>query len=186
MIAHRGLSSLYPDNSVAAFEAAGQSDFFWGIETDVWYIGGEWVLSHDRPGSLAGLPRLEEFLEITDRYGKVGVLDIKSTLSVTEVTLLLELTEDHEVMYISHIVANVDRIKAQQPDAHTQVVYLYPNNINTRHDQSFYHSYLTQTRIDSAKSAGVEVSVWTVNNKAEAQRFVNMGVDYLTTDFIFR
>lgn len=48
-IAHRGLSSVYYQNSEQAFAAAGQSDFFYGIETDVWLTkDGKWVCCHDK------------------------------------------------------------------------------------------------------------------------------------------
>lgn len=47
-IAHRGLSSLYYQNSEDAFLAAGKSNFFYGIETDVWLTSdGHWVCCHD-------------------------------------------------------------------------------------------------------------------------------------------
>lgn len=47
-IAHRGLSSIYYQNSEAAFLAAGKSDFFFGMETDVWLTAdGKWVCCHD-------------------------------------------------------------------------------------------------------------------------------------------
>lgn len=47
-IAHRGLSSLYYQNSEEAFIAAAKSGFFYGIETDVWLtVDGHWVCCHD-------------------------------------------------------------------------------------------------------------------------------------------
>ncbi|NLT17810.1 MAG: putative redox-active protein (C_GCAxxG_C_C) [Firmicutes bacterium ADurb.Bin080] len=47
-IAHRGLSSLFYQNSEVAFLAAAKSDFFYGIETDVWLTSdGYWVCCHD-------------------------------------------------------------------------------------------------------------------------------------------
>lgn len=47
-IAHRGLSSLYYQNSEEAFLAAAKSKFFYGIETDVWLTSDEeWVCCHD-------------------------------------------------------------------------------------------------------------------------------------------
>lgn len=46
-IAHRGLSSLAPENTMAAFQLALQENF-WGVECDVWQTkDGEFVISHD-------------------------------------------------------------------------------------------------------------------------------------------
>jgi glycerophosphoryl diester phosphodiesterase/uncharacterized protein YjdB len=48
MIAHRGLNTVEPENSTAAFSAAGQKSIFWGIESDVYDTSdGELVMIHD-------------------------------------------------------------------------------------------------------------------------------------------
>ena len=48
-IAHRGLSSVYYQNTAKAFEEAAKSNFFYGIETDVWLTkDGKWVCCHDK------------------------------------------------------------------------------------------------------------------------------------------
>ena len=47
-IAHRGYSGKYHDNTVQAFTAAGENEFFDGIETDIRLtLDGVWVCSHD-------------------------------------------------------------------------------------------------------------------------------------------
>ena len=52
LIAHKGFSSLAPENTLTAFDLAGQNGF-WGAECDVWSTSdGQYVLTHD-----AGLGR---------------------------------------------------------------------------------------------------------------------------------
>lgn len=47
-IAHRGLSSEYYENTEAAFRAAAESSFFFGIETDIYRTAdGKYVCAHD-------------------------------------------------------------------------------------------------------------------------------------------
>lgn len=47
-IAHRGYSTLYMENTIDAFNAAGSTSFFQGIETDVWQTkDGVFVCSHN-------------------------------------------------------------------------------------------------------------------------------------------
>lgn len=47
-IAHRGLSSEFYENTEAAFLAAAESDFFFGIETDIYRTAdGKYVCAHD-------------------------------------------------------------------------------------------------------------------------------------------
>jgi len=63
-IAHRGLSALFPENTLPAFEAAREHGCD-GIETDVQLSSdGVAVLTHDRLEGPAGdLPRLDDFLQ---------------------------------------------------------------------------------------------------------------------------
>lgn len=47
-VAHRGLSSLAPENTIASFELAGRFGF-WGIECDTYCTtDGRWIVHHDR------------------------------------------------------------------------------------------------------------------------------------------
>lgn len=49
LVAHRGLSSLYYQNTLEAFEKAAESNYFDCIETDIWQtVDGYWVCCHDR------------------------------------------------------------------------------------------------------------------------------------------
>ena len=47
MIAHRGLSGLYVENTLGAFKAAGKSGYY-GIESDVHVtLDGKFIIFHD-------------------------------------------------------------------------------------------------------------------------------------------
>lgn len=64
MIAHRGLSGLHTENTVAAFEAAAKEDYY-GIETDVHVTkDGVYVLFHD--GDLEDMVGLDLEIEETN------------------------------------------------------------------------------------------------------------------------
>ena len=55
IIAHRGLSGIERENTIAAFVAAGNRDYF-GIETDIWkHKSGRFLVMHDpHTGRVAG------------------------------------------------------------------------------------------------------------------------------------
>lgn len=112
-IAHRGLSSKYYENSEEAFAAAGKSDFFYGIETDVYFTAdGVPVCSHDDNAfadsgvkitssnydDIKNLPlkkssygytgknicSFDRYLKICAEYGKVAVIELKQWSMNTE------------------------------------------------------------------------------------------------------
>lgn len=119
-IAHRGLSSKYYENSEEAFIGAARSDFFYGIETDIYFTKDEVaVCSHDdnafkdinlkittsnfediKDLSLkkddyghekSGICRFERYLEICADYGKVAVIELKQpSLSNERINRIME------------------------------------------------------------------------------------------------
>ncbi|MDR0462286.1 MAG: glycerophosphodiester phosphodiesterase [Christensenellaceae bacterium] len=184
-IAHRGLSSVYPDNTIESFTAAGGSDFFWGIETDVWYIGDTFYLSHDWPEYLFGLPTLEDYLPICKSHGKTAVIDIKSNLTFKAVQDLLNLTAGYDVMFIDFKENDLRMIKSLSPRAHVQLLSHDYWPANHDFDVSLDYPALTRGVVNNAKIKNKEIATWTVNSKEEAQAFVDIGVDYVTTDCIF-
>ncbi len=81
LIAHRGLSGLYPENTIEAFEAAGKKGYY-GIETDVHVTkDGKFIVIHDDDlKRIAGLDLVVEetdydtlrALRFQDPYGEKG------------------------------------------------------------------------------------------------------------------
>lgn len=73
LIAHRGYSALYPENTLPAFIAAGKCEAFCGIETD---------LQVTKDGTLVCLhaPRVEE---MTDGHGRVNHLSDQELKELT-------------------------------------------------------------------------------------------------------
>ena len=93
MIAHRGLSGIELENSLAAFVAAGNRDYY-GVETDVHVTkDGKYVIFHDdRSGRVAEKDiALEEVefsqirsLRLLERGTESGYSDMQKPLSLSE------------------------------------------------------------------------------------------------------
>lgn len=81
-IAHRGLSSEHYENTEAAFRAAAESSFFFGIETDIYRTAdGKYVCAHDNAAFADGNLKISELtleeclalpLAFSDEYGMSG------------------------------------------------------------------------------------------------------------------
>lgn len=124
-IAHRGLSSIYYENSEAAFIGAAQNNFFWGIETDFWRTSdGVWVSAHDvnpfeddsvllteidyaeavllplkqngtEQSQNVYLCSAERYLQICSEYGKTAVIELKYQADKEALASLLTFVEEH-------------------------------------------------------------------------------------------
>ncbi len=99
-IAHRGLSSVYYQNSEKAFAAAANSPFFYGIETDVWFTkDNRWVCCHDnnpfadKSVSISEITYAEA-LKLPMNLNKMGSAKIEGESYICSMDRYLEICRD--------------------------------------------------------------------------------------------
>ena len=221
-IAHRGLSSVYYENSEQAFIAAAASDFFYGIETDVYFTAdGVAVCAHDDNAfeddsvkitesnyeeiknlslkqndygyTSAGICTFERYLQITAAGDKVAVIELKQPdLTKEQIQELISLSEricGDDFVMISFEAKHVKNVEKTNADLVTQRL---SNNVFTNwfaamngYNVSVAASSASKYIVNLAHRRGREIGVWTVNSVEDMKKFVEMGVDYITTDFDF-
>ena len=144
-IAHRGLSGMFVENTVSAFNAAGKQDYF-GIESDVHVTrDGKFIIFHDDttkrlcplnfkvektryatlrllPVKLHRMPNLEEYIECCANYKKTAVLELKNPMSNENVKNIVSLIDNknylQNTIFISFDGQNLEyirKIKEDQP-----------------------------------------------------------------------
>ena len=221
-IAHRGLSSKFYENGEQAFIAAAESDFFYGIETDVYFTAdGVAVCAHDddaftdssvkiTESNYADIKNLslkengygytseaictfERYLEITAAGDKVAVIELKQPdLTKEQIQELISLSEricGDDFVMISFEAKHVKNVEKTNADLVTQRL---SNNVFTNwfaamngYNVSVAASSASKYIVNLAHRRGREIGVWTVNSVEDMKKFVEMGVDYITTDFDF-
>lgn len=210
-IAHRGLSSAFYENTVQAFAAAGQSNFFYAIETDVRVTAdGYFVLAHcddqfqDQTKLVSEitleearllplrnpdyrLATFEEFLDICVQYNKVAVIEIKPTLDKETLERLVEIVIEQEWFFKSRFISfdkqNLVYIREMYPDANLQFLTANTSDIDFNFNLGVQFGSLGFRNIREAQRKNLEVNVWTVNYRGIARWFIWLGVDYVTTDY---
>lgn len=225
MVAHRGVSSLERENSLAAFIAAGNRSYF-GIETDIHRTSdGSFVIIHDSmtgrvsptdinveectPEELAAvrlygydgktpradlsLPSLADYIAVCRRYDKTAVLELKSDFTVDELRHMCEEIEAQEylsrVVFISFIFDNLLRLREIRPDQAAQYLRTDANKeelialVKKHHiDLDVHFDMITKDFVDACHKEGIKVNVWTVDNPEIADRVIEAGVDFVTTN----
>ena len=53
-----------------------------------------------------------------------------------------------------------------------------------RLDLDIKHTVLTREYVEALHAAGIKVNTWTVNTPEDAQRVIDMGVDFITTNIL--
>lgn len=204
IVGHRGVAGL-PENTVASFERAIEMGVD-AIELDVRRSGDDkLVVVHD---SVVGdhavqstpyetfrlapegfeIPLLEEVLE---RIGKRIFLDIEfkhAGFEAQAVELIKKYTDPAQVMVSAFDTKTLETVDDLFPEL--QVGYIY----NRTQDEESRHNcpvdvVIPQFRlasrqlIEEVHEEGLKVWAWTVNEEAEIQRLLALGVDGLITDY---
>ena len=141
------------------------------------------------------IPSMEEYIETCKRYGKVAVLELKSTFTKEQIAEIIEIVAKHEyldkVIFISFIYQNLVYIKELKPDQDVQfltdkvtdnlleMLQKYGMNLDIH-----YKAMMNKAAIKPFKKAGIEVNVWTVDNPEDAKMLIKNGVDYITSNIL--
>lgn len=141
------------------------------------------------------IPTLEEYLRICKDYGKIAVLELKSTLLCEDVKKVIQVVEAEyeldKVVFISFHEQNLIFARELRPNAKLQ--WLIQKEIpegmieelkKYGMDLDISYKILTRELVDAVHAAGLKVNVWTVNTPEDAERLISWGVDYMTTNIL--
>ena len=139
------------------------------------------------------VPELWEYISICKKYEKVAVLELKSAFTDAEIEKILSIIKSYDylsrVTFISFIPENLLKVRAAAPEATCQL--LPPKNdpewilafcLTNRMDLDAPHTALTKEIVDTVHKAGLKVNCWTVDDPAAAERMIEIGVDYITSN----
>lgn len=142
------------------------------------------------------IPRLEEYIQICKKYGKICVLELKNHFEKADLMLLLEHIREAEyldgIIFISFDLENCINIRKELPDApvqyliHTETFTEEMHNILLENDLDLdiYYKALTADIVAQLHSEGKKVNCWTCNDKEQGEALVRMGVDYITSNIL--
>ena len=224
LIAHRGLSGKYYENTLPAFLHACKKSFY-GIETDIQFtLDDKIICFHDKTtkrliGDKLKISELKykdllikdfkqkkslmekanvcpfsKYLKICRRYKKHCVIEIKYKITHNQLDKLLKKIRFYRYLkkciFISFDKDVLIYLRNKYPTLRLQLLvnnpirrYFHFCNINNI-DVSLYERLVNKELVEKLKGQGIKVAVWTVNNRTNAQKYVDMGVDYITSDYL--
>lgn len=142
------------------------------------------------------LPTPKEYYSICKKYGKIAVFELKNDMAKEHIAALVRLIDDMDMLentvFISFSLQNL--IKLRDICKNAPVQYLLGDippidelcDTLKRYSLSLdaYHGNLTPEIVDAVHGIGSEVNAWTVNDVDLANRLIDMGVDYITTNIL--
>lgn len=142
------------------------------------------------------LPSLEEYITICRRYEKVCVLELKSAFTDQEIQEMIRRID--RLGWLSHVVfiafdyENLVKVRKLLPHQPCQflagtVSPELPDRLAAdKMDLDVYYPALTKELVEQLHEKRIKVNCWTVNEKADAERLVSWGVDFITTNILER
>ena len=140
------------------------------------------------------IPTLAEYVRICKKYGKVGVLELKNRFDPGDIEKIIAIINEEDyldgIIFISFSLQNLINLRKQLPDQPAQWLtgdwkeeyksYLVDNNL----DLDIWYGSLTEETYAWLRSLGKKVNVWTCDDPAAAAKYVEMGVDYITSNIL--
>lgn len=212
VIAHRGASAAFPENTVAAFDAARSLGADW-VELDVRRTAdGALVILHDEAlpdGRLVHTleraaidPAVPSLVEALDACEGMGVnIEIKnipledgydpSMAVVADVVQEVRRRGDVDRYLVSCFdLATVDVVHDQAPDLPTAFLVLDPQggeavDVALAHGHRALHPWapmVDEALVERAHAAGLALNTWTVDDPARIVELAAWGVDGVVTN----
>ena len=140
------------------------------------------------------VPSLEEYFDVCRRYGKKSVLELKVEYTDEQLKEIIQIAKNagqfENVIFISFFVDNMIRLRKILPDHPLQLLTGEINpeviDICEKNSLALDVSYpsLNEENVAELKRRGIKINCWTVNDRADAEKLISLGVDFITTNIL--
>lgn len=151
-------------------------------------------LSHVKLKNQYLIPHLNDYLTICKDYHKQAILELKSVFSHQEIDIILDNINAHNYMdrvtIISFHLSNITYVRSKYKtlEIHYLADYfdesLLKTAIQYQFNLSLNYPTVSKKIVDYIHKNQLKINVWTVNSLDLIEKYVQMGVDYITTDGI--
>ncbi len=140
------------------------------------------------------MPSLDDYLSICKKYDKTAILELKGLFAPARLAEVAETAKAFgwldRTVFISFDMANLDGIRELYPAQPVQLLTgdcsdaLIEVLASKKMDIDVTYPSLNEERIEKLHKKGIRVNCWTCNNPEHAQRLIDLGVDFITTDIL--
>ena len=141
------------------------------------------------------IPLLAEYIHICKKYGKVCVLELKNAFNKEEIREIVAIIREYgylqRVIFISFVWENCVTLRDLLPDQPVQ--WLTAKEVTEEQVEAMaqyrlgldaYYPILNAELVARLHALNLEVNCWTVDDPQWAEKLVDMGVDYITSNIL--
>ncbi len=141
------------------------------------------------------IPFLSDYIKICKKYGKKCVLELKIPFTAEDIKEIVKQIESllyiENVIFISFFIENCIEVRKLLPDNDIQWLIngkatdeVIKTLVKHKLNLDIYHRSLDKESVDRLHKHGIKVNCWTCDNKDDATKLVDMGVDFITTNIL--
>lgn len=140
------------------------------------------------------MPSLREYVQICKKYEKISVLELKNHMTPKAIGEIIDIIREEgwleNTIFISFDLPNMICVREKLPQAKAQFLisdypdWLKDTLVKEKLDLDIYYKALTKERADELHAAGITINVWTVDTPEDAQRMIEYGVDFITSNIL--
>ena len=141
------------------------------------------------------IPEMVDYLRICKRYDKVCVLEFKGCFSVENMEKVVEIVKAEytldKMIFISFSFENLLNLRKVCPESHCQfltgefkdeiIEMLKEHKMGI---DIWSNALDEEWKVKKLLDEGIEVNVWTVDNKELAEKLISWGVQYVTSNIL--
>ena len=133
------------------------------------------------------IPLLVDFVKICKKYEKKCVLEIKKAFAKTDLIKVVEIIKNENNESFNNC------LKLREISKNIKIQWLVGKDVTEKHiatlkekhiDADVYYPALTKEIVNHLHGLGLEVNCWTCDSEKDAERLIEMGVDYITTNIL--
>jgi len=141
------------------------------------------------------VPEMVDYIRICEKYGKVGVLEFKGIYTEEQMKEIVDIIKAEYslegMIFISFAFDNLVTLRKVCPEAHCQFLTgeykeeILQMLVEHKMGIDIWSTALTEeAQVRHMLELGIEVNVWTVDNKELAEQLISWGVQYITSNIL--
>ena len=141
------------------------------------------------------IPLLSEYVHICKKYDKVGVLELKNPFTREELQEIVKIIKEQDylegIIFISFDWNNcvvMREILPKQPIQWLTAEHITAEKIQElvdhKLDLDIYYGVLNAEDVVALHENNIEINCWTCDTKEEAEKLIEWGVDYITSNIL--
>ena len=137
---------------------------------------------------------LQNYLSICKRYEKHSIIELKSDFTDVDIGKIIKIVNHYQQLenttFISFNYENLLKVRKILPNQSAQYLFwkITAQELDRlskdKIDIDVWCVELTKEQIDKAHSFGLKVNTWTVNEKIDAEKLADWGIDYITSNIL--